>query len=127
MAEGVQVEGLDRLNADLDRLGRRLPAVAPPAVAALIGREAVMRAPKRTGHLAGSFSGTTTEGAQLLGFGAVYAGPVHFGVGARPGLRGPHNIRPNPFLFGAVADTEARWLGEYETDLQSLVDEVRGA
>lgn len=127
MADQVQVVGLQRLQSDLHRLAGQLTELAPPAAGQVIGSAARMRAPKRTGHLAGSFSSTPGGGVLLLRFGAPYAAPLHFGVGARPGQRGPHNIRANPYLFGAVDDTQPRWLGAYEDQLQQLADKVKGA
>lgn len=127
MAEQVQVEGLAQLQSSLRQLARELPTIAPPAAGAAIGREAVMRAPKRSGRLAASFSDEVTDGAQVLSFGTEYAAAVHFGVGARPGMRGPHNIRPSMYLFGAIDSTQAQWEGEYQTALENAVDKVRGA
>jgi len=127
MAEPVQVIGLQQLQSDLHRLASQLPDLAPPEAGAIIGAAAQQRAPKRTGRLAASFAVTPAPGGQLLSFGAVYAGPVHFGVGPRPGLRGPHNIRRNPYLFGAIDDTQPAWLDAYSDELQRLVDQVKGA
>lgn len=127
MADQVEVEGLPQLQASLSRLASRVPEVAPPQAGQIIGREAVMRAPKRSGRLAGSFSAEQGPGQQLLSFGVVYAGPIHFGVGPRAGLRGPHNIRPNPYLFGAVEATQPQWLDTYTEQLQELCDDVKGA
>lgn len=127
MAEAVQVEGLQQLQQSLHRLADDVAELAPPQAGQLIGREAVMRAPKRSGRLAASFSAEAGPGEQLLKFGVVYAGPVHFGVGPRPGERGPHNIRRNPYLFGAVNDTAPQWEDIYSDQLQGLVDKVKGA
>lgn len=127
MAEAVQVEGLEALKSSLHRLAKAVPDVAPPSAGQIIGREAVMRVPKRSGRLAASFASEPTPGAQLLSFGTDYAGPVHFGVGPRPGLRGPHNIRRSNYLFGAVESTQPQWLDEYSDQLQTLVDQVKGA
>lgn len=128
MAEqAVQVVGLEQLQASLHRLARQAEGLAPPQAAAIIGRAAAARAPRRTGRLANSFASDSRSGQLLLSFGTPYAGAVHFGVGPRSGLRGPHNIRANPYLFGAIKDTESQWLGAYSDQLQSMVDEVKGA
>lgn len=127
MADQVRVEGLQQLQGDLRRLAAQVTELAPPEAAQIIGREARLRAPKRTGRLAGSFGVEASGGQLLLSFGTDYAGPIHFGVGARSGQRGPHNIRPNPFLFGAVDSTQPQWLDTYSDQLQELVNNVKGA
>ena len=127
MAEAVQVQGLQALQQSLHRLADDVQQLAPPQAGQLIGTEAVMRAPKRSGRLAASFGLEAGPGEQLLSFGVVYAGPVHFGVGPRPGMRGPHNIRRNPYLFGAIDSTAPQWEDIYSDQLQELVDKVKGA
>lgn len=127
MADQVRVEGLTELQASLHRLARAVPDVAPPEAGRTIGREAQLRAPKRSGKLAASFGLQPGPGELLLRFGVEYAGPIHFGVGARPGLRGPHNIRPNPFLFGAIDSTQPQWVDAYKDQLDELVAQVKGA
>lgn len=125
--EPVQVVGADRLRATLSRFARQLVNLAPEKVVSIIGRVAQQRAPKRTGRLAASFSGQTGPGEQLLKFGAEYAAPIHFGVGPRTGLRGPHNIRPNPYLFGAVDETHAQWERAYTEEIVDMARQVKGA
>jgi hypothetical protein len=127
VAESVQVVGLEALRASLHRLAAQLPDVAPEGAAAVIGARARANAPKRSGRLASSWAADTGSGVVGLSFGAVYAGPVHFGVGPRSGLRGPHNIRPNPFLWRAIESTESEWLDKYRQDIESLLDNVKGA
>lgn len=125
--EEVKVEGADRLASGLRRLAVEMPKVAPPKAATIIGREAALRAPKRTGRLAASFGSRSVQGENVMTFGVVYAAAVHWGVGTRAGLRGPHNIRPTRFLWGAAQDLERQWLEAYEDRLQELVDDVKGA
>jgi hypothetical protein len=123
----VQVVGLEALQASLSRLARALPDVAPEQAAAVIGARARSGAPKRSGRLASSWAPSASAGEVQLRFGAVYAGAVHFGTGPRVGLRGPHNIRPNPFLTRAIDDTRAQWVDKYQNDIEDLLDRVRGA
>lgn len=128
MAEqAVQVVGLPQLQGDLRRLAQQVTELAPESAGEVIGREARARAPKRTGALAASFAVDSAAGVLSVSFGVAYAGAVHFGVGPRSGLRGPHNIRPNPFLFGAVDSTQSQWLDTYSDQLQELVNQVKGA
>ena len=127
MAEGVQVEGLETLQASLRRLSAALPEVAPAGAADVIGTRARANAPKRSGRLASSWAPSSGAGVVTLSFGVIYAGPVHFGVGPRVGLRGPHNIRPNPYLWRAIETTQSQWVEEYQQDIESLLDNVKGA
>lgn len=127
MGESVEIVGLDRLRATLARFAHDLENLAPQSVVAIIGRVAQTRAPKRTGRLAASFSGTSDAGEQILRFGVEYAAPIHFGVGPRPGLRGPHNIRPNPYLFGAVDETQTQWVEQYAAEIRAKAKNVKGA
>lgn len=123
----VKVEGLDRLTASLAALKGDLADVAPPEAAQIIGTAAKARAPKRTGRLASSFSSSTTNGVVSVSFGAPYAGPINFGVGPRPGLRGPHNIAATRFLTGAVSDKTSAWLNAYADEIDKQLDQVKGA
>lgn len=130
MAEPVQVEGLGQLRASLARLARALPGVAPADAARVIGQQARVNTPKRTGRLASSWAADTSPGVQGLSFGNSglrYAAPVHWGVGPRVGLRGPHNIRPSLYLLRAIESTQEIWVGEYQQEIETLTGKVRGA
>ena len=123
----VQVVGAAELRASLDRLARQLPDVAPEAAADLIGRRARSAAPKRSGRLASSWAPDAGQGVLALGFGTPYAGAVHWGTGPRAGLRGPHNIRANPFLWRAIDDTQPQWESRYDQEINRLLEQVKGA
>lgn len=121
------VRGVAQLNASLDQLAVDLSKLAPIDAARLIGTAARANAPKRTGRLARSFSPSTDAGVVTVTFGTPYAGPINFGVGPRPGRRGPHNIRATRFLSDAIEDHESAWLNEYAKDAQTQCNQVRGA
>lgn len=123
----TRVIGLDRLQATLRNLKGDLADIAPDAAADVIGTAAKSRAPKRTGRLAASFSSSTSDGLVSVRFGAAHAGPINFGVGPRPGLRGPHNIAATRFLTGAVSDKQSAWMADYADAAQDAVDNVKGA
>ena len=123
----IEIKGLDRLTASLSVLERDLADIAPDDAAKVIGTAAKARAPKNTGRLAASFSSSAGGGVVKVSFGAPYAGPINFGVGPRPGLRGPHNIAPTRFFTGAVSDKTEAWLRAYVDDIQDQLDQVKGA
>lgn len=129
MAAGadIRVEGAARLEATLGQLARALPDVAPAEAARIIGQVARMNAPKRTGRLASSWAPDDSAGVLGLSFGAAHAAPIHWGVGPRPGLRGPHNIRPSRYLIDAIEATRAQWVGEYQQEIQNEIGKVKGA
>jgi hypothetical protein len=130
MADTIRVEGKAQLDASLARLAFALPQVAPDSAARIIGQAARLNVPKRTGRLASSWNSDSSAGAQSLSFGdssAPYAGPIHWGVGARVGLRGPHNIRPSRYLTRAIESTQPMWQERYSEEIKSLISKVRGA
>jgi hypothetical protein len=127
VADSVEIKGLARLQSSLGKLARQLPDIAPESAARIIGQAARLRAPKRTGRLASSWAADSGAGEQTLSFGAPHASPIHWGVGARAGLRGPHNIRPSLYLLRAVESTQALWVDEYRQEINDELGKVRGA
>lgn len=134
---GVEVKGARELRASLTRLGvdvRQGFGGVHSQVASFVGATAAQRVPNTTGRgtgwLASTWRGSGTKTRATVRFGgasAPYAGPVHWGTGARPGRRGPHNIRPSRFVTSAAADTESTWVGWYLDELDRMVGRVRGA
>lgn len=130
MADAIEVRGLAQLDRSLSALARSLPLVAPDSAARIIGQTARMNVPKRTGRLASSWAQDNSPGSLGLTFGnggVRYAAPVHWGVGPRAGLRGPHNIRPSLYLLRAVESTRGQWVEEYEQQISTEIGKVRGA
>lgn len=133
MAGGtVQVEGARELRASLRRLGDDLGDFKDVhgKVSSYVGAEGASRAPRRTGTLAATWrpgSAATQATVRFGGAVAPYANAVHWGTGARPGKRGPHNIAPNPFAVTAAHDTEPTWVPWYQAEMQRMVNRVRGA
>ena len=85
-------------------------------------------APRRTGRLAGSVRALppTTDAADVVAT-AGYAGPIHFGVGPRIGLRGPHNIKARPWLYTALDSQRDPIVSEYADAVDTALSKVRGA
>lgn len=128
----IKVEGMRELRASLKRLGFELDDLkgAHVEVASLVGRRASQMAPKRSGRLAGTMRPGGAAAQAVVRFGGArtpYANAVHWGTGPRPGKRGPHNIRKNPFAWQAAQDTQTEWEPIYAHAVDALVAQVKGA
>lgn len=128
---GYQVIGARELRASLKELGADLNDFkgVHAQVASFVGAEGASRAPRRSGMLAASWrpgSAKTNATVRFGGAAVPYANAVHWGTGARPGRRGPHNIRPSLFATEAASDTEPTWVPWYLAELQNMVNKVRG-
>jgi hypothetical protein len=129
MVDTVRVEGVPRLRAALGGLGADVQNNRPvnADVSVYIATIASQRAPRRTGRLALSVRPAADREAATITFGVPYANAVHWGTGARAGVRGPHNIRRNPFAWNAAQDTETTWVGWYADRLEQLTDKAMEA
>lgn len=133
-APAVRVEGLREVRKQLrdfdDKVGKDLLKDAHKALADRVVELAVPRVPVgATGQLKASVRGLGSVSAATgkAGSAAVpYAAGVHWGVGPRPGLRGPHNIRRRPFLFDAVKHMDNDAVDEYERQLARLISRLKG-
>lgn len=124
--------GARQLRASLKRLGDDLGDFAEvhARVGGLVAREASGRVRSRSGALAGSSRPGHGKTSALVRFGGArvpYAGAVHWGTGARPGRRGPHNITPQRFATTAAAESEPTWVEWYLEAVERMVAKVRGA
>src|SRR5687768_11830190 len=100
MQPAVRVEGLREVRKQLrdfeDAVGKTMLKTAHKQLSEKVVKLAEPRVPVKTGALAGSVrplgsvSGATVKAG---GSKVPYAAAIHFGVGPRPGLRGPHNIQ----------------------------------
>ncbi len=130
MADGiaVKVTGLKELRAALRKIDRGLAKEMTKAhkdLADEIVARALPNVPVRTGRLKASVrgGGTARQAIGRAGGAKVpYAAAIHWGVGPRPGLRGPHNIPRRPFLTDAAARVEPQVVGRYATTVQDLID-----
>lgn len=115
----ITVDGLDDLRKALRQFAdgaNDLKATHADA-AKLVESTASMLVPRRSGTLAGSIrsSGTQRSGVVRSGGARVpYAGPIHFGWRAR-------NIRPNPFLYGALDQRRDDVIARYERTMSDLI------
>ena len=131
MAAGFDVKGAKRLRATLLAFGVDVQDFKPvhERVASYVGAESAVRAPRRSGLLASTWRpGAQAANATVRfgGSGVPYANAIHWGTGARPGRRGPHNIRPSLFATRAAAETEPTWADWYFAELERMLSKVRG-
>jgi hypothetical protein len=128
----IKVEGARELRASMKRAGFDMQDLksAHVEVAQYVGAVAASRAPRRSGMLAASWrpgAGSTQAVIRFGGAAVPYANAVHWGTGARAGLRGPHNIAPSLFATSAAHDTEPVWVDVYLDAVNAIVDTIRGA
>lgn len=127
----AELVGAARLSASLRKLGRDLADTGSTAaaVAQRIASAARARAPRRTGRLAGSIRVTRAGTAVTVAASASYAGPINYGVGRRPGLRGPHNIRASRYWSTSAALRVAEPLAQqaFTADINHKIAKVKGA
>lgn len=118
----LKIEGLEAFQSSLRRAADDIQELkgAAAKTAALIEAAARSRAPRRSGRLASSISGTVEGGRASLNVTAAYAGPIHWGWPAR-------HIDPQPFAMQAARATEAQWVKFYEAEVQEALDKVKGA
>lgn len=85
--------------------------------AQVVEARAVTLVPRLSGTLAGSIRSTGQAAAGVVRSGRAsvpYAGPIHFGW---PG----HNIKPQPFLYGALDDRRQQVIDVYERHVNELI------
>jgi len=100
---------------DLRDLHRRIGLTVQAAAGGIV--------PRRSGDLAGSIrsSGTKTSAVVRAGYASIpYAGVIEWGWPAR-------SIDPQPYLTEAAQRTEPEWVGDYQREMQSILDRVAGA
>jgi hypothetical protein len=130
VSDAVTVEGADTLARTLHTAARELANLTDTnrAVGRRLRDAGARTAPRRTGRLAGSVRALApTADSVTVVAAATYARPIHFGVGPRVGLRGPHNIRPRPWLYAVLTDRTGQVVGEYRDAVDSALGKVRGA
>ena len=119
----IKVHGAARFEATTARAARDLRDMreANARVAQYVAQQARGRAPKRSGALARSTTGRAASGnvAQMTAT-VVYAGVIHNGWPR-------HHISPQPYLRDTLEATQSSWLSMYERELQSIVNQVKGA
>ena len=115
---GVHIEGLRETVRSLEKFGVQVSDLkaAFKRIGSLVQRDAQARAPKKTGRLTASIRPSNTKNKSIIRAGSarvVYAGVQHYG--------GYNNIKPHPFLSGAVDKNRAKVMQELDRELGSLI------
>lgn len=124
----VEVEGLDEVRRKLRQLkddaATQMLRDANKRIAEEMVDEAKSSVPVRTGRLLASLRALgPVSGARGKAGGArvPYAAAVHWGTGARSGLRGPHNIARHDFYIIALGRMDQKAIDDYENALKDLI------
>lgn len=120
----LKIEGLAELVRTLKRAGVDVSELkdAHRRAGEIVAHEAAIRAPRRTGALAGSIKAAKQvrrARVQVGGARVPYAAPIHWGWPAR-------GIGAQPFLTDAAQATEAQWTAQYVKDIETALAKVRG-
>jgi len=116
---GIECPGGDDLARTLGAAGDQLMDMDRAGAEAgdIIANAATGRAPVVSGYLRSTIHASNAGNTVTVGSDAVYAGPIHWGWGAR-------NISANPFLTDAVSETEGRWSEAYVSEVDRIVDTI---
>lgn len=130
MADSVtfRVDGVKELARDLRKLGDAdLKAAlrdANKGIADAVVTRALPFVPVRTGRLKESIRALASQAGATVKAGSVgvgYAAAIEFGTGARPGKRGPHNIRGTRFLHQAAEVIEDGAAAVYAEQIDIII------
>lgn len=123
----VKVEGLNTLRRTMREAGVAMDDLkeAHARVAAVVVARARATVPvgPPTAHLKDTIRGAGQQSAAVIRVGYAslpYSNPVHWGWPAR-------HIKAQPFVWDAIADTQAQWFDDYVTALNTIIDRVEGA
>lgn len=117
----VELRGVSRLRGTLERAEREIAdmARANQDAAQIIASAAAARAPRVTGRLAGSLTGSRLKARATVTSTAPYAIVITEGYP-------PHNIAANPFVEAAATETQDQWMRSYDVELQRIADTIQG-
>jgi hypothetical protein len=120
----VEVRGGRELRRTLKAAGDDLSDLkdANQRVGNVVVARATSLAPRRSGALAGAMRATraaTSVTVKAGGARVPYAGPIHWGWPAR-------GITAQPFLSDAATGTESTWVPIYESELDRIIERVKG-
>jgi HK97 gp10 family phage protein len=121
VAGGTEIEapGLPRLITTLDAAGKDIQdmGAAGEDAGQIIAGGARSRVPVVTGYLRSTIGASVSGNTVTIGADARYAAVVHGGSAAR-------NMRAQPFLTDAVAETERAWTEAYVSEMDRIIDKV---
>lgn len=115
MSSGVDVEGLDQLQARLVHARDGITDLTDinRDIGQLVVREADSRTPTATGGLANNNRSTATASGWGATNGEPYAGFVHWGT---------RTMKARPWLLEAARATEDSWMDQLARHVQQLLD-----
>lgn len=124
MADDVtaRVENAPQFRRALRKAGSDLADLkdANQAAAQLVAEHARSTAPRRTGALAATVKGNRAGTKATVRAGSskvLYANPIHWGWPKR-------HITANPWISRAAQDTQAIWIGEYQKNVQKILNNM---
>lgn len=124
----VRVEGLQTLRKalrDVDRDVLKEVQQVSKRAAEIVAVEARVRAPKRTGRLAGSVKSTTSGAKGVVHVAQPYANVIEWGGttgrGHSRGHAGATHIRPHHFVTGALEANQRRVQQEFAAGLSDVL------
>lgn len=126
----VEVVGARELRRQMREAGVDLQMMrdAHKSVATVVANAARGRAPKASGQMAATIRPAGTLSAAIVRAGyksRPYAGPNNWGWPAAPGgIAG--EFRGNFWMQDAARGTQATWVNVYATEVQHIVDKVKG-
>jgi HK97 gp10 family phage protein len=125
----LSIKGLPELRTGLKSISDTAPKQLRKAnldAAKAVISVAAAHAPVRTGKLRASVKALATQTAARMKAGGTtavpYAPAVHWGTGPREGQKGPHNIKPNPFLWNARNQLAKQLKDDYERELEDVIN-----
>jgi hypothetical protein len=129
----VDVENLSRVTRALKKAGHVDVPVAVKAAnldaAVLVRDDALPHVPVATGALKNSLRALAGVRDARVAAGSAsrvrYAAAIHWGVGARTGQRGPHNITGRPYIHDAAARMRDRVEDQYRSAIETILKEFR--
>jgi HK97 gp10 family phage protein len=115
----IDAPGLPRLIDTLGAAGPQLEDMSGAGADAgqIIAAGARSRVPVVTGYLRSTIGASVSGNTVTIGADARYAAVVHGGSAAR-------NMKAQPFLTDAVAETERAWTEAYVSEMDRIIDKV---
>ena len=118
----VTITGADEVADTMRKAAQDLGDMskAHKAAAAIFVPLARARAPRLTGALAAATLPASSKDGAGFTNARPFFGPIHYGWPH-------HDIRAQPFVDEAVADSESQWMAVYVDAVSDICNEVKGA
>ena len=120
MTTSVEVVGAQAMQSSLHAAAKKVQDLTPVNREVASTVASAVKAPRRSGRLAGSIRPEATATEARVVSDVSYAGVIENGWPK-------HNIRAQNFVKEAFANTQATTEAMYEKALQGVADDVKGA